>query len=173
MRHLLLQKNAKKTLSTEKYVTSSSVIIVAKGLENVYKELLKRDFHVQTRSVLVKINEGTAARLGNVDKSNTISIASFLDPRFKDIIFNPSAKQSVNRMLINMVADAINSNERNVGTSSSPAEKPLGDVLTACDHFYAEESKFKPCRTSESKAIIEVPRYLHDNLLPTNEVPMQ
>ncbi|XP_067639740.1 E3 SUMO-protein ligase ZBED1-like [Eurosta solidaginis] len=76
-------KDATVTISGETYCTGSLVIPITNGLQDVYRHLLTKVWPDPVRKVIDIFVNGIRERLGNIQKSNTFSVATFLDPRFK------------------------------------------------------------------------------------------
>ncbi|CAH2084062.1 unnamed protein product [Euphydryas editha] len=106
-------EEASKHLSGEKYLTASQLLIIVKGITRVLKMILtsdSSDYHYLpiTCDFVRALLDLTNSRFENIENSNTIGIATFLDPRF---MFQPftSAKQATLRdSMIKIVAQEIN-----------------------------------------------------------------
>lgn len=162
-----------KSLKEEKYVTSSLAIILAKGLETMLRELSQKDFHSVTQSVLSKCIQETVEQFSYLYTNNILLISTFLDPRFKDVIFEPNIQEQLKQNIINNVStNIVTPKELNVkkvdGNSSND------ESLSIWKAFQSKASEFRPSSgKKDSRASIEIQQYLDDGLLPRSENPMQ
>lgn len=63
-------------------------MVLNRGLLNLYIEFSKQNFTTTTTKNIISLMErGIRNRLGNMERSNTLSICTFLDPRFKTHAF--------------------------------------------------------------------------------------
>ncbi|CAH1107425.1 unnamed protein product [Psylliodes chrysocephalus] len=105
-------------MSGERYLTASSVILLTDGLLNVFETLQKQDFMPEIQSVITTIIQGIKTRLGDLESSLSLTLATFLDLRFKNLGFS--------------------------------------------NNQVPERAKMNPSGIAQSKAIIEVQRYLEE-----------
>lgn len=79
-----------RTLSAHKYVSFSSVLVLTKGLKNVYEDMKKKESFsdVIVNSLISKLLSSIEIRLGSLENFGTLTLATFLDPRFKHIMFD-------------------------------------------------------------------------------------
>ena len=158
-----------KVISGEKYCTSSLVIPLCNGLKNVLSRLLRNPFSDAAMNVLKALQEGLEKRLGNVQKSNTLTLATFLDPRFKQIVLG-SVGDDVKKV-INLVAQKI-SEEFTTTEIQESIEREENDLSIWFD-VDKIVSTAQPQGTFRSRSIIEVQRYLEDGNLQRNKDPLQ
>jgi hypothetical protein len=81
-------ENVTKTISGELYCTAILVIPITNGLIYVYTKLLQKDFLPPTQKLINDCLHGINERLGNVERSNTLTVSTLLDPRFKNLAFS-------------------------------------------------------------------------------------
>lgn len=86
-----------RTLSGHKYVTCSSVLILAKGLQNELEKMKTDETFTDpsVKSLISTLLSSNQVRLGNLDKSKTLRNATFLEPRFKRIMFDEKMQNKV------------------------------------------------------------------------------
>lgn len=72
-----------KQISGGKYITGSLVIPLSNGLKSVCEQLDKEMFSTTTKRVVSALLSGIDTRLGNMEYSKTLALATLLDPRFK------------------------------------------------------------------------------------------
>lgn len=117
-------------------------------------------------------------RLGSLESSRTLTIATFLDPRFKNVGFsNESVANYTKKLVINLVANKIQPKLTNFTQythtqapsnneiSYSEQEQAGKKILSVWSHFDKTASTFQPTGTASSRAIVEVQRFLEGGLL--------
>nr|CAH7747683.1 unnamed protein product [Callosobruchus chinensis] len=152
-----------KTLSGENYLTGSYVIPLVNGLFFVCKNLLKKKFEDPVIQVITKLNEGLHSRLGQVEGSNTLGLATFFDPRFKNMAFqNGSIAENTKKQIISLVAGKLEAKQRQV-TEISCINESHEDDYSDSDELSiwgplksSITSKAQPKNNAMSRAIIEV-----------------
>ena len=156
-----------KTISGEKYCSASLVIPLVIGLENICTILPKKDFSKLTMEVISELQNGVNVRLSNIESSTTLSLCTFLDPRFKGLAFsNTNAAEHTRKFVISTLIshiDDINQTKYNITNENA---KPLNQNESGKDElsvWYMFDNiavtKNKPTKTPMSKALIEVQRY--------------
>nr|CAH7754014.1 unnamed protein product [Callosobruchus chinensis] len=107
-----------KTISGENYLTGSYVIPLKKFEDPVIQ-------------VITKLNEGLHSRLGQVEGSNTLGLATFFDPRFKNMAFqNGSIAENTKKQIISLVAGKIEANRDNCINESHEDDYSDSDELS-------------------------------------------
>lgn len=164
-----------KSLSEEKYISSSLGIILSKGLETMLRELSQKPFHTITQSVLAKCIQETVDQFSYMYTNDILLISTFLDPRFKDVIFEPNIRENLKQRIISIVSTNIHQHsEQNISKSDGNTLKD--DTLSIWKAFQAKASEFRPTGKKDStasRASIEIQQYLEDGFLPRNENPLQ
>jgi hypothetical protein len=88
-------------LGGEQYATGSQVIVITRGLVSVCGKLLKDNVNPALNQVVKDLLSGINSRCCNFEFSKTISLCTFLDPRFKLLGFSdPSAAESTKKSLV-------------------------------------------------------------------------
>lgn len=169
-----------KMISGEKYITGSSVIIFTLRIMDIYSEMKKKSFFPISLNVISNIIDGIKMRFGDVEKSNSLILSTFLDPRYKNIGFSSTqigeeAKQLAISLLTKNIKEKINATEKkeekdNPGPSFSKTTD--GDIFSFWTGFDEKVSKVKPSGTANSRAIIEIQRYLEEPPLKRTECPL-
>lgn len=164
-------------ISGENYLVASSVIILTDGLLNVYRNLQKQDFMPLTLIVINSIIDGIKKRLGDLELSNTLIIATFLDPRYKNLGFsNDQVSDKVKRSIIARVVQIINSkrNDRpeEEEVRSEHKQATGSEEMSIWSNFEKKLESFQPTGTAQSKAIIEVQRYMEEPPISRQEEPL-
>lgn len=126
---------------------------------------------------------GVAERFGIYERSNTLLVATFLDPRYKNCVFSSDQiKEDVKIKVIVLVTNKIEelSSLSTAVQWSDLQEQPneIGaedddddlDVFGCVKHCVA---KHEPKGTKQSRAIIEVNRYLEKEILPMKNDPIE
>ncbi|CAH1110803.1 unnamed protein product [Psylliodes chrysocephalus] len=140
-----------KTLSGEKYCTTSLVIPLCNGLTNIIKKLSRKELPEPMANVVQRLKSGLQERLGNVEKNNTLEISTFLDPKFKLLAFsNPSIADNVKTNLIALIAESIikdtRDHQKNTQTETVFVEQDgdLEDDMSIWNAFDKTIAKVQP-----------------------------
>lgn len=76
-----------KQISGENYLTASVVIPIVNGLNSVYKSFETTMFTQCIKTIIKQFQVSLKERFVRLENSNTLSMCTFLDPRFKNIAF--------------------------------------------------------------------------------------
>ncbi|KAJ8871923.1 hypothetical protein PR048_028263 [Dryococelus australis] len=172
-----VSKDLSKTISGEKYCSASLLIPVANGLQNLCENLLKQAFSNSVTEVVVKLQAGLNTRLGYIENSSTLSICTFLDSRFKSLAFSsPSssehAKKLVTSAISSSLAEVIDSNSEYMGPTVVQANNQDDGELLVWQVFDRNAAAKKARGTPMSRALVEVQRYIDEDLLPRQCSPL-
>ncbi|XP_031330565.1 zinc finger BED domain-containing protein 1-like [Photinus pyralis] len=168
-----------KTVSGEGYLTASLVIPLANGLISVYKGFVDKPVAESEiiRNMLRRINKSLDERFGKLENSNTLSMATFLDPRFKSLAFKDKRYFDITKKnVISLVAEKIAQSKQSVSEDepmSSACDDPTGSEDEIWADFDKEASECQPIGSAVSKAIIEVQRYLDCDRLDRKQDPLK
>ncbi|KAI4454204.1 finger protein putative-related [Holotrichia oblita] len=129
-----------KLISTEQFPSASLVIPLVNGLIDVYKKLFNKTFTKDAENVIGKIQFGLQSRFEHIEVSNTLSLSTFLDPRFKMIGFaNQNCAENAKKKVISGVANFIESQSReDVGNTKEmniPIDDDVDDDLSIWNLF--------------------------------------
>nr|CAI5817744.1 unnamed protein product [Callosobruchus analis] len=157
-----------KIISGQKYVTLSSVIILTKGLENIYRGMDKE-------SVM------------EVENSKTLLVFTFIDPRFKNVGFSCArVAERAKQLVISLVVQKINE----LTFKTKEIQVPPDCITTETDTALRNSSEetpsiwgqfekqagslsFKTTAPATFKAITEVQLYLEQELLERDGDPLK
>lgn len=174
-------EDAIKVISEEEYLSGSLVIVVANGLKNIYKEFNETtDFSDSAKTVLHEITIGIHTRFSNLERNSALIMATFLDPRFKNFAFsNENTSEIVKDLVINLVASKI---EPLVSRNLADDTVASGNISLASQEekslIFKKFDQDINCKimhlkvSVQSRAIIEVQRYLDEPPLPRTENPL-
>lgn len=100
---------ATETISGEKYMTGSLVIVMTRCLLTVCDKFTLEPFYEATKDVVYRLRTELVTRFGLVERSRTFSTCTFLDPRYKLSVFGDqneakNTKTHVQEMLVAMIA---------------------------------------------------------------------
>ncbi|CAG9840716.1 unnamed protein product [Diabrotica balteata] len=172
-------EEATKSISGETYISASLVIVLQRGLVNVCEKLKLKTFSEPTIDIIQCLEDGLRQRVGNVEYSNTLALCTFLDPRFKTFAFvNNDAIEAIRKLVTNIVTEMITKDaKRNENTETETSNQDRNEnkstTLSVLNCLHEKVSKNKPKTTpSSSRAIMEIPRYLEDDVLQTNANPL-
>ncbi|CAH1103033.1 unnamed protein product [Psylliodes chrysocephalus] len=179
-------ENATKCVSGEQYISASLVIVLTRGLLNVCDKFLIDNFNILSIDIINCLQNGIRSRLGNIEYSNTLAISTFLDPRFKEFGFkNIDAVEKIKKTVIAALTENINNNNKTNETileTQTPIESDIASSAPPHNNGSANKSKlyslwasldesvsnFRPKHTGNSRAIMEVQRYVEDEVLGRN-----
>jgi len=178
-------EEATRAISGEQYMTASLTIVIVQGLQNVCELMKKCNYSQRTNGLINNLVTGMNDRQswGNIEKSNTLGKCTFLDPRFKNVpyVSNDSMLNTIKNDIIDSTSQLISLTRSEVtttsnielstslGSTSQPKEKTFSiweTIDTQVTHMQPVE------RTSKSRAIIEVQRYMEEALVPRNSNPL-
>lgn len=175
-----------KIICGQTYVTLSSVIILTKGLENIYINMKNENNQPIIRAMISKILDGISTRLGHLESSKTLVISTFLDPRFKNVGFSGGtvaewAKKLVTNVVSSKISEISTENKSaasNVQNSNNSPQNETNTLLQRASvwQFFdikAASTSTKSESSSTSKAIIEVQRYLEEELVERDKDPLE
>ncbi|XP_072375206.1 E3 SUMO-protein ligase ZBED1-like [Diabrotica undecimpunctata] len=166
------------SVSGEKYISASLVIVFTACLLNVMEEMitsgeLKSDLSNQ---VIAKLKNGLQTRFTNIEFNVTLAANTFLDPRFKLLPFQSAvAADQIKKKVTNMAADLVvqirappqpEMEKEKEPTTGSESTRSKYSLWSSLDN---KISKKQPIGTGISKAIIEVQRYIEDDILNKDE----
>ncbi|KAG8228342.1 hypothetical protein J437_LFUL009387 [Ladona fulva] len=158
-----------KTISGEKYCTAALVTPMCQGLKNVHQKLSAQHFSDAVKHSLIRLFNGFENRLGNVGKSKTLQTVTFLDPRFKSMVFGNSA-DDVKKNTTNLLSQRIAEANRTAEVSANDQFSGDSDELSIWSDFDKTVATTQP---QGSYTSIEVQRYLEDDILPRNKESLQ
>lgn len=169
--------DASKTLSGDKYCTTALVIPICSGLQNIYLKLLnQRRFSEVVNDVVQLFHSGLQQRLGNVERSNTLSTSTFLDPKFKQIAFSDkviaeSTKNRLTELIAKKIREETSECKNNIIVLENKLIRPANhekkdEDLSIWGDFDKMVASTQPKGTFTSRAIIEMQRYLEEEIIP-------
>ncbi|XP_052754547.1 E3 SUMO-protein ligase ZBED1-like [Galleria mellonella] len=156
---------ATETISNEKYMPGSLVIVMTRCLMTTCDKFESEPFHEVTKEMISRLQTGLTTEFGLVEKSRTFSTCTFLDPRYKLSVFSDEdeatkTKNYVQEMLINLITQEIGEDQSSSSVSSS----------TNADGFRAILNKIvgQKMNTASplSKALKEINTYINDDPQP-------
>lgn len=129
------------------------------------------------------LSSGVEERFGIYERSNTLLVVPFLDPRYKNCVFSSDQiKEDVKIKLIVLVANKIEElSSLSTAVQSSDLQEQANEIGAEDDDDdldvfgYVKHcvAKHKPKGTKQSRAIIEVNRYLDEEILPMKNDPIE
>lgn len=173
-------EEATKAVSGDKYMTASMVIVLSEGLKNVCNQLQNESLQTRVNIVINRLLSGMQERdrWVNIIGSHTLVRCTFLDPRFKNIPFTQNHLQLIKSDIIERIASIISSNrsENEVEPTLLTPTAPLTEnekEFSIWSSIDSKISQIQPTGTSTSRAIIEVQRYLEDDIQNRNTDPLK
>lgn len=168
-----------KVVSGESYMNGSLIIVLTNGLLDACERMKERqDLHEDVKQVVTRLKYGITTRLGKVEHSLTYARCTFLDPRFKTTVFQDStaadkAKSSVINSLNQMISAAASVDRPMQSTIQEPINDNEDDEFSVWRSYRKNAAAFRSKGTTTSRAIIEVQRYLQDELIGEKEDPFK
>lgn len=139
-------------------------------------ELLKRPFNKVTQTIIESLSNGLKKRFQNVEMSKSIGVATLLDPRFKTLAFeNNTAAENAKQHLVSLVAQKQADTRTNVGQSHdtvASASTTGDDSLSVWGVFDNIVRRTQPQGTPQSRATVEVQRYVDSQVIGRSEDPL-
>lgn len=163
-------------LSAEKYATASQVIVLTRGLLAVCSKMQEENFLPITKQIVAELQRGILTRMSNFEESKTISLCTFLDPRFKMVAFsNKRIAENVKKRVFELVSAEISkgTQESVCQRYAEPVMPEQTEELSVWEEFDKVVASLQPSGTATSRSIIEVQRYLEDPMLPRNQDPLK
>lgn len=178
---------ATKAVSGENYLTASLVIVLNRGLLHVCEKHLEKDhFNTLSKELLNDLKNGLKTRLGNVEYSNTLSTCTFLDPRFKMFAFqNADAAEKAKRLVSGWVSELVNDNSSSTSKPSTSGiseeiseesdvnQEATNRNISVWDIIDQTVSVQKPRFNTNVRAVMEIQRYLEDDVLQREQNPLE
>lgn len=176
-------ENATKASSGDGYISASLVIVLINGLLGVCNTLRTKSLTKVAQEVLESLITGINNRLANIEYSQSLSLSTFLDPRFKTLAFDsPRAAETAKSLAINYVSNLIQNElqkNRPIPTEAEHTQTEETDTEESELSIWGTLSK-KVCReadkqkgTSRSRAILEIQRYMEDEILDRKKDPIE
>ncbi|CAG9840801.1 unnamed protein product [Diabrotica balteata] len=111
-------------------------------------------------------------RFEDLETSKTLAVSTFLIPRFKHVglsteaVANPTKKLIINMVAHKMIEEKpYQENEIDPSVPSTSNQVTIEKKIYICSHSEDKAATFHPSGTSPSLAVVEVQRYLEDELL--------
>lgn len=146
------------------------------------------EWHPKAKQVLEKLQSGLKSRFMNIEFSNTLGICTFMDPRFKNIVFDDYvAADTIKKKIIKLVTEIIFKNDSSTRKSQTETSADNGknknhNINFNCDNedkfslwksYDIRVASHKPQGTASSRAIIEVQRYMETEILDRHADPLE
>ncbi|XP_008178823.1 zinc finger BED domain-containing protein 4-like [Acyrthosiphon pisum] len=175
-------ESATKVVSGEMYMTASMILPIVNGLTEVSSKMNnKPEFDSRTHKVVNSISNAMKSKTswGNIYLSKTLAKCTFLDPRFKNILFssNPSFTENIKTEITDEVTHIIQNirskNTDNTLTPHNNVQEPFvenqGNEFSIWGSLDVHVSQSRPINTNRSRAILEVQNYLDEALVPVRD----
>ncbi|XP_045453768.1 zinc finger BED domain-containing protein DAYSLEEPER-like [Melitaea cinxia] len=166
------------SMSGEKYLTGSSVIIVTRCLKETCQKLLEPNFGPVVTDTVLLLKAGLEEKFRQIETSGTFSIATFLDPRFKLKGFSDQSeaiktKEKVRKLVAAIIADQEKTDgpttSSTVADTAETVSQSTGNIISPWGIFDQMVASTSSSGTPLSKAIKEIDMYLADELLPRKD----
>ena len=165
-----------KVVSGENYMNGSLVIVLTNGLLDVCDRMKeKQDVHEDVKQVVVRLKNGISSRLGKVEHNLTYARCTFLDPRFKTTVFQNSTAAENAKLSVIGSLNQITTVASSADTQAIEVEPvhDSEDEFSVWGSYRTNAAAFRSKGTSSSRAVIEVQRYLQDDLIGEKEDPFR
>lgn len=94
-----------KAVNGDKYMSASLVIILENGLKAETENMYNKDFDINVSKVILEMKNGLNQRLTNLEQCYTLTICTFLDPRFKQLPLSENTANQTKTKIINATAN--------------------------------------------------------------------
>lgn len=157
-----------KEMSSEKYLNASKVIPITRGLKSALKKISVNVNKESVKDVLNSMLKSCDDRFPNLEKSKTLRLCTFLDPRYKHHMFlEESTTIEIKKDLCDLLVGVINQkrNEQNPEDLSDSEVEPDQETestekkISVWDDVEEIIAKVKPKSNPTSMAIQEVINY--------------
>lgn len=170
-----------KEISGQKYVTGSIVIPITTALISSIENLDTRNYTFAAQVLQQDLIGALKNRFGNLDKSRTFKVCMFLDPRFKLYFEDQNVADNTKQHIIHLVTALINKEDQlqvpkeEIETRTAPVNQSSSSLWRHYTekmknlHPWVADFSFFTFFTAQSRAIVEVQRYLEDKIVMPNE----
>lgn len=145
-------------------MSASMVIVLYKGLLDVCDKLSKKSLESSVKETINILKHELTHRFCNLEMSNTLTMSTFLDPKFKYYALSKTVGEQIKTKIINAIALNIKNTTQ---ISPSTTVNFVEDKNEYCiwGKFDAITSTITSQGTNTLKSIIEVNRYLEESVL--------
>ncbi|CAH1397979.1 unnamed protein product [Nezara viridula] len=164
-----------KAADQETYMLASLPIVLANGLFEICRKLERSaDLSDTTKQVVMKLKNGFNARFSELTKNPVLSVCTFLDPRFKTIPFKNN-EGPVKKRVVDLVIKHLNldSNAENGGAQGNVSQNQNIEELSVWEVFDKSAASSKLETSGDSRAQLEVDRYIEDDLINRTSDPLE
>ena len=156
-------------LSSEKHVSASKIIPLARGLQKITNSSTISSPFCQ------ELTTQMATRFAGIEEKNVLAIATLMDPRFKKIPF--SSDSAIERMKQRIISDASAfaqalaepaTAQQDLENSAVPTENPVWEVFDEQAALSTSRSRNNP----NINALSELEQYFKLPILPRKEDPL-
>ncbi|XP_022818628.1 zinc finger BED domain-containing protein 4-like [Spodoptera litura] len=162
-----------KEVCGQKYVTGSIIIPITTGLISSVELIETYNHPIAVQMLQQDLIGALKNRFSNLDRSRTFTLCMFLDPRFKLYFEDQHVAESTKQHVIQLVASLINKADQDqtrpekTDQVTDPSETATQSTLWR--HYTEKMKNIQPKGTAQSRAIVEVQRYLEEKLvMPVN-----
>jgi len=176
-----------KVVSGETYIAASMILPIVNGLTDVCSKMKnKPEFDSRTHEVVNSISNAMKNKnsWGNIYLSKTLAKCTFLDPRFKSILFSSNSslseniKMEITDEVISIIQHIRSKNTANILTPHNneqehqePFVENQGNAFLIWGSLDVHVNQSRPIKTNRSRAILEVQNYLDEALVPRTQDP--
>lgn len=161
-----------KVLSTENYLPASMVIVLIEGLLNVYQELEQKTLKKKTSTIITQIIKNITSTLGEFKGNTYFDLATFVDPRFKNLGFSDEESfKDIKKYIIWLMTGFIK-----IHLQTTQADEKLGGkstLISIWNIFDKKVAAHQPVGDARSKATLEVQRFLDEPLIQRTADPLK
>lgn len=163
-----------KAADQENYMLASLPIVLANGLFEICRKLERSlDLSDTTKQVVMKLKNGFYARFSELTKNRILSVCTFLDPRFKTIPFGNN-EGPVKKRVVDLVIKHLHVDNAQTGEVQGNAPQSQNiEELSVWEVFDKSAASSKLEASGDSRAQLEVERYIEDDLINRNSDPLE
>ncbi|XP_014287375.2 E3 SUMO-protein ligase ZBED1 isoform X1 [Halyomorpha halys] len=163
-----------KAADQENYMLASLPIVLTNGLFEICRKLESCvELSDTTKQVVMKLKNGFNGRFSELTKNPILSVCTFLDPRFKTIPFGNN-EGSVKKRVVDLVMKHLHLDNTQTGEAQGIASQSQNiEELSVWEVFDKSAANSKLEASGDSRAQLEVDRYIEDDLINRNSDPLE
>ncbi|KAL0879302.1 hypothetical protein ABMA27_003081 [Loxostege sticticalis] len=161
-----------RSMSGEKYLTASSVIVMTRCLKEALNITIEKASSETVSDIALFLKAGLSDRLKHIEQSRTLSLCTFMDPRFKMQGFEEEneatrTKEHVKKLVADIISKDESQRAELIPAEQNQEPRPQPDnELSPWSIFDKLLGQSTAKGTPLSRAIKEVDMYLSDERLP-------
>lgn len=159
-------------ISSDKYTNASLVIVLTKELDDALEEMRLNNFSQTINDIILKLKSSLQEQLGSVESAEALALCTYLDPRFKNLGFSSAEVADATKLhLVELLSNKIT--DQTINIDANEIKEEPSSSFSIWQSFKKRVNECKQPGNSKSKAVIEVERYLEDELTDQQKNPLE